>query len=75
MNNDKIPIELTPYDALNLLAFLREFDYSVAPELTALGKSVDALENEVCRNMRPDQLQDAKAERAVNKLIGFEPNG
>lgn len=69
---DKVPIELTPFDALSILTFLKEYDLS-HPQLQALNTAVKNYENEVCKNITMDQIDDAKAERAVNILIDKEP--
>lgn len=72
MDNTKVPIELTPYNALAILSFLREFEYD-EPHLKALGEAVQEFENSMCRGISVDQIEDAKAENQVNQLIGKSP--
>ena len=73
MGNSKMPIELSPHTALTLCSFLREFDYTQHDKLRVLGDCVTEFEMQVCRNMTEEQFEDAKAEIAVNDLLGKIP--
>lgn len=67
-----VTLKLEPYDALNILCFLREFKYE-HPLTRALSESVDAYEKELALNLTDAQLDDAYAQRAVNILLQKEP--
>ena len=67
--SDNLNIELTPYQAVTILGFLREFDYSDHPLLKALGNVVQSFEDEVYHKINKTQLQEAFAEVEVNKLL------
>jgi hypothetical protein len=67
-----VTLKLEPYDALNLLCFLREFKYE-HPQTKALGDSVDAFEKELAKKLTDAQLDEAYAQRAVNVLLKREP--
>jgi len=69
---DKVPIELTPFDALSILTFLLEFEYD-HPQLQALKTSIDNFRAEIYLKITNDQIDDAFAERSVNKLLGKDP--
>ena len=71
--DDLLPIELKPYTALEILKFLREFDYSTDNELASLGEAVKEFEDEICKNIRNDQIEDAVAESKVKELLGLRP--
>lgn len=62
-------IELSPFQAVTILGFLREFDYTEHPLLKALGEVVQAFEDELYNKMDSAQLEDAFAEIEVNKLL------
>lgn len=62
-------IELTPYQAVTILGFLREFDYNEHPLLKALGQVVQSFEDELYTKMDNTQMEDAFAEVEVKKLL------
>jgi hypothetical protein len=62
-------IELSPYQAVTILGFLREFDYTEHPMLKALGDVVQNFEDELYNKMNRIQLEDAFAEIEVKKLL------
>jgi hypothetical protein len=62
-------IEMTPYQAVTILGFLREFDYTEHPLLRALGEVVQSFEDELYNKMNNEQLEDAFAEVEVKKLL------
>jgi len=63
---DKIPIELTPYEALAILALLNKASKHY-PHLLAVGKRY---EHEVYSKITDDQITDAQAETEVQFLLG-----
>lgn len=72
----KVLIELSPYNALAILAFCREYindetegDYRVK----AIQDAVKEYENEIYKKVGMPQLDDAIAENQVNKVIGKCP--
>jgi hypothetical protein len=73
---DIVKIELSPYNALTLLSFMREFvnesntdDY----RLNAIHEAVNQYEKSMTKNITLDQIDDAKVENQVNQLIGKSP--
>ena len=70
--DDKIKIELRPYEALSIMCFLKEFNYS-HPQLQALSNSVDAFEKEIYLKVSSDHVKIAEAEREVDILLGKNP--
>ena len=69
--DEKILIRLTPFAALSLIEFLRLVDYDM-PGMNAIGQAVDQFECQVHLNLSDEDIEDAIAERAVNKLLGKE---
>lgn len=75
--NDKVHIKLSPYTAMAILGFLREWINDDVPDeyqYTAIKEAVAEYQKEVSDNMTNDQLEAAKIENSVNKLIGKSPN-
>lgn len=73
---NKVPIELTPYNALVIVKFLREWvndDNNNDPIFRAIHEAVRQFEDQVFNNMNHEQLEDGKAENQVNQLIGKSP--
>ena len=71
---DKVPIELSPYDALQILTFMTEMKSSMNhPHFDSLKESFKNYSDEVYIKIRIDQIEDAEAERAVNQLLNKEP--
>jgi hypothetical protein len=71
-----VKIELTPYNAISILAFLREYindDVKHEPQFKAISEAVDEYEKSIYRNMNMCQIVDAAAENQVNQLIGKSP--
>lgn len=74
--SDKITIQLTPHNAICILAFLCEFftdENKHEPEFAAMHEALEEYESEVVKNMTYDQIDDAIAEAEVNKLLGKVP--
>jgi hypothetical protein len=70
----KVIIKLTPYDALQILTFLTEMKADMDhPYFESLKKSIQNYRNELVAKMSMDQIDDAYADRAVNTLLGKEP--
>ena len=72
----KIKIELTPYNALSILAFLRQFvndGNKVEPNFKAIHDAVDQFGAQIVRNITYEQIKDYNAENQVNQLIGKSP--
>lgn len=72
----KINIELTPYNAVAILSFLREYfneetegDY----QFKAMQDATAQYEQEIYAKLSPDLLDDAMQENEVNRLIGKWP--
>ncbi|RKR84782.1 hypothetical protein BDD43_5035 [Mucilaginibacter gracilis] len=72
--NDKLDIELTPFEAVTMLGFLREFNYTENPLLKALGDVVQSFEDELYKKISKTQLEDAFAEIELKKLINQCPD-
>lgn len=71
-----VKIELTPYNAMSILAFLREFineDNNDDPKFKAIHDAVDQYGSQITKNISMDQLDDYNAENQVNQLIGKSP--
>lgn len=69
---DKVLIELSPFDALEILCFLDQLDLG-HPKMAALKRAVENYENEVYLKITLEQLEDAKAERQVARLLDASP--
>ena len=72
----KVKIQLTPYNALSIFSFLREFinnENSDEPEFKAIHEAVNQYENEIVKNITEDHIDDFNAENKVNQLIGKSP--
>ena len=72
----KVKIELTPYNAMSILAFLREWvndDVKGDYEFKAICEAVDQYEKEVASKMTDEQFDDMHRENVVNQLIGKSP--
>jgi hypothetical protein len=72
----KAQIELSPYDALQILRFLREFvngDTKGVQEFTCINRAVDNYESEIYKKVSDEMLDDAIAEAHVNILLGYFP--
>lgn len=71
---DNVPIELTPYQALTLMTFFEAMKDAIAEQqYGALRDAIKAFEDQLTAKIRIDQIDDAKAERAINELFGREP--
>ena len=71
-----VTIELTPYDALAILKFCREFindDTKGDYRFKAIEDAVNEYEKQIYKNVSSEQLDDAIAENQVNRLIGKWP--
>lgn len=72
----KVKVELTPYNGLEILSFMREFindDIKHDPALTSIRAAVDEFEASLTKNITNDQITDAQAENQVNQLLGRSP--
>ncbi|MBP7400482.1 MAG: hypothetical protein KA954_12900 [Chitinophagales bacterium] len=72
----KVSIELTPYNALSILAFCREWineDTKGWEKFKAINEAVDAYESEIYLKVNNDHLDDAEAENLLNELFGRCP--
>lgn len=75
--DSKIKIELSPFNALEILSFLKEFineSTDNKPEYEAITKAVDEYKNQIIANASLDQIEDAFAEREVNILLNRLPD-
>ena len=68
----KVAIELTPFEALEIITFLRQGDYD-HPKLAALATAVNSYEKEIYKKVTDEQVDDATAERKVNQLLDKSP--
>ena len=71
-----VTIELTPYDALAILKFCREFindDTKGDYRFKAIEDAVNEYEKQIYKKVSSEQLDDAIAENQVNRLIGKWP--
>lgn len=71
-----VPIEMTPYNAISILSFCREFindntcdDY----QFQAIREAVDELEIQLGRHLTEEHFEEIRAENMVNQLIGKSP--
>lgn len=72
----KVPIELSPYNAVSILAFCREFindDTGDEYIFQAIKEAIDELESQLGRNLTDEHYDDIQAEGEVNRLIGKGP--
>ncbi len=73
-NEQTITIVLSPYDALNILTLLKAYgDDLQHPQMEAILKSVISFETQIEKKMSHEQIDDAEAERSVNRLLDKEP--
>ena len=77
MNKDnKIRIEITPYNAISILSFCREFINEDTPNkyhFQAIREAVDELELQLGRILTDEHFEEIRAENELNKLIGKIP--
>jgi hypothetical protein len=76
MDRTKVPIELSPYNALSILAFCREFvndDLVDEYKFTAIREAVDQLELQLHRNLTDEHWEEIHIENKTNQLIGKSP--
>ncbi len=69
---DPVTIQLEPYDALKILCYLREFDYSHR-YAQSLAEAVDRFEAEIVKNITPEQVEEAYTQRHLHQVMGREP--
>lgn len=72
----KVKIELTPYNAMHILSFCREFINENTPEqyiFKAIKEAVDEMESELAKSLTDEHWQEITAESAINELIGKVP--
>lgn len=72
----KVKIELTPYNALAILSFMREYindENKHDPELKAIHESVDEFTKQIYTKMTMSQLNAGIFESKVNDMIGKHP--
>jgi hypothetical protein len=69
---EPINIQLEPYDALTILCFLREFEMT-HKWVQSLADAVDRYEDQIVKNITPDQVDDAEITRHIMQVIGREP--
>lgn len=77
MNKDnKIRIEITPYNAISILSFCREFINEDTPNkyhFQAIREAVDELELQLGRILTDEHFEEIRDENELNKLIGKIP--
>ena len=74
MSDQKVNIQLSPFDAITIDSFLQSFEGEMNhPRLEALRKAINSYSEQVCSQMTEEVLEDAKAEQAMNQLLGREP--
>ncbi len=73
----KIHISLTPYAALNILSFLREYindDLVDDPNFQTIRENVDEFEREVANKVTSADVGAATHELVIDRLIGKVPD-
>lgn len=73
---NKVLIELRPYDAITIMAFLQEYineDTKSMKGFQPINEAVDAFAKEVCKNMTEEQISDAALESDINNLTKRHP--
>ena len=73
----KVKIELTPYNALAILAFLREYindENKHDSRFAAIHESVDEYAKEIFTKANNEQISAGIFESKVNDLLGRHPN-
>ncbi len=74
MSDQKIKIQLSPFDAITIGRFLKSFEGEMNhPKLEALKKAIVNYEEELMNSFTLEAIDDAKAEQAMNQLLGREP--
>jgi len=76
MTTPKINISLTPYNALVILRFVREFvpmGEQEQQKLKSLADAIDAYQEEIVNKCSHAQLNDAFAEGAMHEMLGNAP--
>lgn len=71
-----ITIELSPYNAMAILSFLREYindDVKDEPQFTAISNAVNEYELQVEKKITLEQINYARFENNVNQIIGTSP--
>lgn len=74
--SETVKIELSPYAALAILRFLREFindDVKDDYQFRAIYEAVEEFNDQIYQNVTTAHLDEALAVNAVNKLIGKIP--
>ena len=67
-------IQLTPFDALNILKFLKEFEGDMdSSEFESLKSGIKNFSDEIYLKITDEQIDDAYAERSVSTLLGKFP--
>lgn len=72
----KVKIELTPYQSLSILSFLREFvneENQDEAQFRSIHECVTAFENQIYEKVTDEMIDDAIAENEVNILIKKVP--
>lgn len=72
----KVPIEMSPYNAISILSFCREFINDDLPDeyrYQAIKEAVLELELQLGRHLTDEQWEEILAENQVNQLIGKSP--
>lgn len=70
---DKVKLQLTPFTALEILSFLKEFQDVHHPLWKGLSECITEYETEVYARTSMEQLEDAEAQRSVNRLLKKSP--
>lgn len=71
-----VTLELSPYAALEILAFLKEFVNDEMPneyQFAAIRESVAEYENEIYKKVSNEMLNEALEKNQVYELIGKSP--
>lgn len=76
MSSSKVVVRMTPYNAISVLAFCREFvneDLENDYKFQALREAVQELEDQLNRNLTDEHWEEIDHETEVNDLIGKSP--
>lgn len=70
--DEKVTIQLEPYNALTILCFLREFEYDHR-WVQSLADAVNRYEEEIEKNITIEQAKEAFMQRHLNQVMEREP--
>lgn len=72
----KVPIEMNPSNAMEILLFCRQFineRNAHKYKLAAIHEAVNELEQQLAKSLTDEHWEEIKAQNEINKLIGKVP--